>query len=172
MTAPTALVIRVGKENKIPATELVPGDVILLYTGDKVPADARLLEAHNLKVDEAALTGESAPADKNTDALPSDTQLNDKHNMVYTGTIVAYGRAKAVVIATAMQTEFGKIAQMVQAAPTEETPLEKRMGSVGKWIGIFAIIICIAVGTVGIVVEHRPPVECCCGQIASRLRGS
>jgi Ca2+-transporting ATPase len=159
MTAPTALVIRDGKENKIPATELVPGDVILLYTGDKVPADARLLEAHNLKVDEAALTGESAPTDKNTDALPSDTQLNDKHNMVYTGTIVAYGRAKAVVTATAMQTEFGKIAQMVQAAPTEETPLEKRMGSVGKWIGIFAIIICIAVGTVGIVVEHRPPVE-------------
>ncbi len=88
--------------------------------------------------------------------LPADTQLNDKRNMVFTGTIVVYGRAKALVATTGMQTEFGKIAQMVQAAPQEQTPLEKRLGAVGKWIGIFAVVICIGVGAVGIVVEQRP----------------
>ncbi len=156
MAAPTAIVIRDGKENKIPANQLVPGDIILLYTGDKVPADARLLEAHNLKVDEAALTGESVPVDKTTNALAEETALNDKRNMVFSGTIVAYGRAKAVTTTTGMQTEFGKIAQMVQTTTREKTPLEKRMAGVGKWIGILAVVICIAVGTVGIVVEQRP----------------
>jgi P-type Ca2+ transporter type 2C len=159
MAAPTALVVRDGKEVKIPATELVPGDVVLLYTGDKVPADARLVESHNLKVDEAALTGESAPADKNTDPLPEQSPLNDRHNMVYSGTIVAYGRAKALVATTGMQTEFGKIAQMVQSAPTEQTPLEKRMGSVGKWIGILCLGICAGVASVGILVENRPVLD-------------
>jgi P-type Ca2+ transporter type 2C len=156
MTAPTAIVLRDGKEIKVPAVELVPGDIILLYTGDKVPADARILEAFNLKLDEAALTGESAPVEKYARELPADTQLNDKRNMVFTGTIVVYGRAKALVATTGMQTEFGKIAQMVQAAPQEQTPLEKRLGAVGKWIGIFAVVICLGVGTVGIVVEQRP----------------
>jgi Ca2+-transporting ATPase len=156
MTAPTAMVIRDGKETKIPANQLVPGDVILLYTGDKVPADARLIEAHNLKLDEASLTGESAPVDKNTTALPQNTQLNDMRNMVFTGTIVVYGRAKALVTTTGMSTEFGKIAEMVQTTSQEKTPLEIRMASVGKWIGIFAIIVAVAVGTVGVVVEQRP----------------
>ncbi|MBE3116274.1 HAD-IC family P-type ATPase, partial [Candidatus Bathyarchaeota archaeon] len=156
MAAPTAIVIRDGKETKIPANQLVPGDIILLYTGDKVPADARLIETHNLKVDEAALTGESAPVDKTASALAEETALNNKRNMVFTGTIVAYGRAKAVVTATGMSTEFGKIAQMVQTTTREKTPLEKRMAGVGKWIGILAVVICITVGTVGIVVEQRP----------------
>ena len=159
MTSPSAAVIRDGKEIKIPASQLVPGDIILLYTGDKVPADARLIEAHNLKVEEAALTGESAAVDKTTTAIHEDAQLNDRHNMVYTGTIIAYGRAKAIVATTGMQTEFGKIAQMVQSAPTEATPLERRMASVGKMIGIFAVVICIGVATVGIVVEQRPIVD-------------
>ncbi len=151
MTAPAALVLRNGKEIKVPAVELVPGDIILLYTGDKVPADSRIIEAFNLKVDEAALTGESMPVNKVTNALPEETQLNDKKNMVFTGTIVAYGRGKAVVVSTGMNTEFGKIAKMVQATSTEQTPLEKRMGSVGKWIGILAIGVCIGVGTLGII---------------------
>jgi P-type Ca2+ transporter type 2C len=159
MTAPTAIVLRDGKEIKVPAVELVPGDIILLYTGDKVPADSRILEAFNLKLDEASLTGESAPVDKHAHELPEGTQLNDKRNMVFTGTIVVYGRAKALVTTTAMQTEFGKIAQMVQATKQEQTPLEKRLGSVGKMIGILAVVICIGVGTVGIVVEQRPIVE-------------
>jgi P-type Ca2+ transporter type 2C len=159
MTSPNASVIRDGKEIKIPASQLVPGDIILLYTGDKVPADSRLIEAHNLKVEEAALTGESAAVDKTTAAIPENAQLNDRRNMVYTGTIIAYGRAKAIVATTGMQTEFGKIAQMVQSAPTEATPLERRMASVGKMIGIFAVVICIGVATVGIVVEKRPIID-------------
>jgi Ca2+-transporting ATPase len=159
MAAPTAIVIRDGKEIKIPASQLVPGDIVLLYTGDKVPADCRLLETFNLKVEEAALTGESAPTEKTTRVLAEDTPLNDRRNMVFAGTIVAYGRAKAVVIATGMQTEFGKIAQMVQSATIEKTPLEKRMGSVGKWIGILAVVICFGVGGVGIIVEQRPVLD-------------
>ncbi|MCW4006058.1 MAG: cation-translocating P-type ATPase [Candidatus Bathyarchaeota archaeon] len=159
MTAPTATVLRDGKETTVPAAELVPGDVILLYTGDKVPADARLLEAHNLKLDEAALTGESAPVDKTTKALAADTQLNDMRNLVFTGTVVVYGRAKAVITTTAMETEFGKIAKMVQTTSQEKTPLERRMASVGKLIGVLAVVICIGVGTVGIVVEQRPVLE-------------
>ncbi|XES75972.1 MAG: cation-translocating P-type ATPase, partial [Candidatus Bathyarchaeia archaeon] len=159
MTAPTALVIRGGKEVKIPANQLVPGDILLLYTGDKIPADSRLIEAHNLKVEEAALTGESAAVDKSVAPLPENAQLNDRRNMVYTGTIVAFGRAKAVVTSTGMDTEFGKIAQMVQTTTTEQTPLERRLASVGKWIGILAITVCVGVATVGIVVEQRPVLD-------------
>jgi len=159
MTAPTAIVLRDGKETKVPASQLVPGDIILLYTGDKVPADARILEAFNLKVDEAALTGESAPVDKYAHEVLRETQLSDKPNIVFTGTIIVYGRARAIVTTTGMQTEFGKIAQMVQATSEEETPLEKRMASVGKWIAILAVVICLGVGGVGIVVERRPIVD-------------
>jgi len=159
MTSPTALVIRDGKEIKIPGNALVPGDIVLLYTGDKVPADSRLIEVHNLKVEEAALTGESASVEKNVNALSESAQLNDRTNMVYSGTTIAYGRAKALVTNTGMTTEFGKIAQMVQTTKIEETPLEKRMASVGKWIGILAIIIAASVAVVGIVVEQREILE-------------
>ena len=139
MTSPTASVLRDGKEIRIPATQLVPGDIILLYTGDKVPADGRLLEAFIMKTDEASLTGESSAVNKSVPELPEQTQLNDRKNMVFTGTVVVYGRGKAVVTASGMNTEFGKIAQMVQAAPQEQTPLEKRLAGVGKWIGILGI---------------------------------
>jgi Ca2+-transporting ATPase len=159
MTAPTASVLREGKEIKIPASQLVPGDIILLYTGDKIPADARLLEAFTMKTDEASLTGESAPVNKSTLPLPEETLLNDRRNMIFTGTAVVYGRGKALVTSTGMKTEFGKIAEMVQAAPQEKTPLEKRMGSVGKWIGLLAVVVAISVGIVGIVVENRPVLE-------------
>ncbi len=156
MTAPTASVLRDGKEVRIPASELVPGDIMILYTGDKIPADGRLLEAYTMKDDEAPLTGESSPVNKSADALPEQTQLNDRENMVYTGTVVVYGRGRAVVTSSGMNTEFGKIAQMVQSAPQEETPLEKRLAGVGKWIGILALVIALSVGFVGIVIEHRP----------------
>lgn len=151
MTAPTAVVLRNGKEIKIPTSQIVPGDVVLLYTGDKVPGDSRLIESINLKVDEAALTGESAPVNKDINAIPEETQLNDRRNMVFTGTVVVYGRGKAVVTSTAMNTEFGKIAKMVQMTEQEETPLEKRMASVGKWIGILAVVVCLGVGIIGIL---------------------
>ena len=156
MTSPTASVLRDGKEVRIPAVQLVPGDIILLYTGDKVPADARIIEAFTMKTDEASLTGESSPVNKSGSTLPEQTQLNDRRNIVYTGTVVVYGRGKAVVTTSGMNTEFGKIAQMVQAAPEEQTPLEKRLSGVGKWIGILALVVAVSVGVVGIVVEQRP----------------
>jgi Ca2+-transporting ATPase len=151
MTAPTATVLREGKEEKVLTSEIVPGDILLLYTGDKVPADARLLEAINLKVDEASLTGESSPANKNITACGEETALNDRRDMAFTGTIVVYGRGKAVATSTGMNTEFGKIAKMVQTAKEEETPLEKRTQSIGKWIGILSVAICLGVGVIGIV---------------------
>ncbi len=151
MTAPTAVVLRDGKEEKISTGEIVPGDIILLFTGDKVPADARLIESVNLKIDEAPLTGESAPVNKNIDTCPQETTLNDRLNMAFTGTIVVYGRGKAVAALTGMATEFGKIAKMVQSTKDEETPLEKRTQSVGKWIGILSVAICLGVAIIGII---------------------
>jgi P-type Ca2+ transporter type 2C len=159
MTSPTASVLRDGKEVRIPAGELVPGDIILLYTGDKIPADGRLIEAFTMKTDEAPLTGESSAVNKSALELPEQTQLNDRKNMVFTGTVVVYGRGKAVVTTSGMNTEFGKIAQMVQAAPQEKTPLERRLSNVGKWIGILALVIAVSVGVIGIVVEQRPIFE-------------
>jgi Ca2+-transporting ATPase len=158
MTAPTAMVLRDGKEEKIQTISLVPGDIVLLYTGDKVPADARLVEAINLKVDEASLTGESSPVNKDVKPLPEDTSLNEKRNMIFTGTVAVYGRGKAVVTSTGMNTEFGKIAKMVQMTEEEETPLEKRMASVGKWIGILSIAVCLIVAAIGIF-EGRNPLD-------------
>jgi Ca2+-transporting ATPase len=158
MTAPTAMVLRDGKEIKVQTSEIVPGDIILLYTGDKVPADARLIEAINLKIDEASLTGESSPVNKYVKPLPEDTPLPDRRNTVFTGTVVVYGRGKAVITSTGMNTEFGKIAKMVQVTEEEETPLEKRMASVGKWIGILSIAVCLTVAVIGIF-EGRNPLD-------------
>jgi Ca2+-transporting ATPase len=151
MTAPTAAVLRDGKQVKVPASEIVPGDVVLLYTGDKIPADARLLESTSLKVNEAPLTGESSPVKKNVDVCVEETSLFDRRNMVFAGTVVVYGRGEVVVTSTGMNTEFGKIARMVQMAEEEETPLEKRTRSIGKWIGILCVAICLGVAGLGIV---------------------
>jgi Ca2+-transporting ATPase len=158
MTAPTAVVLRDGKEVRVPSNEIVPGDIVLLFTGDKVPADARLIKSINLKVDEASLTGESSPVNKNVDVCPEGTSLNDRRNMVFTGTVVVYGRGEAVATSTGMGTEFGKIAKMVQMTSEEETPLEKRTQSIGKWIGILSVLICLGVGVIGIV-EGRNPID-------------
>jgi len=150
MTATTATVLRDGKEMELETRDLVPGDIILLYTGDKVPADARLIEAMNMKTDEAPLTGESTPVNKNVKPLPEETIVSDRRNTLFTGTVVVYGRGKAVVTSTGMNTEFGKIAKMVQVTEEEETPLEKRMGHVGKWIGILSVAVCAVVAIFGI----------------------
>jgi len=150
MTAPTATVLRDGKEMQLETRDLVPGDIILLYTGDKVAADARLIEAINMKTDEAPLTGESTPVNKNVKPLPEETIVSDRRNTLFTGTVVVYGRGKAVVTSTGMNTEFGKIAKMVQVTEEEETPLEKRMGHVGKWIGILSVAVCAVVAIFGI----------------------
>jgi len=151
MAAPTATVVRNGEEKEIPARELVPGDLVVLSTGDKVPADLRLVEAVNLRMDEAPLTGESTPVDKITDPLPEETPVPDRKNMAFSGTTVVYGRGKGVVVATGMDTEFGKIAAMVQEVEEEVTPLEKRMAHIGKWLGTLCLVVCLAVAGLGII---------------------
>jgi Ca2+-transporting ATPase len=151
MTAPTATVLRDGKEVQLETRNIVPGDTILLYTGDKVPADARLIEAMNMKTDEAPLTGESTPVNKDVKPLPEETIVSDRRNTVFTGTAVVYGRGRAVVTSTGMETEFGKIAKMVQVTEEEETPLEKRMANVGKWLGILSVAVCLLVAVFGMI---------------------
>lgn len=146
MAAPTARVIRQGKEKEVPAAELVPGDVILLGAGDKVPADARIFQSVNLQVEEAALTGESLPVEKKTDPLgEGNFGIADRVNMVYSGTAVSYGRGRAVVAATGMDTEFGKITGMLQSMETGKTPLQKNLDHVGnnlaKAAGVIVVII-------------------------------
>jgi len=151
MAAPEALVLRSGRERRIPARELVPGDVILVHPGDRVPADARLIKQFNLKVDEAPLTGESVAVDKEVAALPSETVLADRKNMLYAGTTVTYGRGKAAVVSTGMGTEFGRIARMIQIVVKEETPLERRMAEIGRWLGIGSLMVVAVVSLLGIL---------------------
>jgi len=153
MLSPTITALRGGKEEEVPSKELVPGDILLLEAGDKIPADARLIENHSLRCDEAPLTGESVPVGKDIKALPEGVRVNDRRNMVFTGTTVTYGRGKAAVISTGMKTEFGKIAEEVTAVETEKTPLEKRTEEIGKWLGIISLIICFLVAGISIVRE-------------------
>ena len=159
MAAPTVTVIRDGQEVEIPARELVPGDLILLHAGDKVAADARLVESINLKVDEAALTGESVPVAKNTEALRGeDMALGDRDNMVFGGTIATYGRGHAVVVATGMGTQFGRIAEMLQSVETGKTPLQQNLDKVGRVLGQAAVVIVAAVVAVGML-RDQPLLE-------------
>ncbi|MEN6321219.1 MAG: cation-translocating P-type ATPase [Syntrophaceae bacterium] len=154
MLSPTITVLRDGNGIEIPSKELVPGDILLLEAGDRVPADARLFEAHSLKCDEAPLTGESMPVGKHITSLPEHVSIGDRKNMVFTGTTISYGRAKAVVTATAMQTEFGKIAEEVASVEAEKTPLEKRTEEIGKWLGIISFAICFLVAGISITREY------------------
>lgn len=146
MAAPTATVIRDGKESDIPARNLVPGDIILLKTGDKIAADSRLVEAVNLQVEESSLTGESVPVDKQTGPLSGELAIGDRKNMVYAGTSITYGRGRALVTATAMNTEFGKIAQMLETVETGKTPLQENLDRVGR------VLIYITLAVVAIIV--------------------
>lgn len=147
MAAPTATVIRDGKEADIPARNLVPGDIILLKTGDKIAADSRLIEAVNLQVEESSLTGESVPVDKQTGPLSGELAIGDRKNMVYAGTSITYGRGRALVTATAMNTEFGKIAQMLETVETGKTPLQENLDRVGRvLIYVTLAIVAVIVG--------------------------
>jgi len=134
LAAPTATVTRHGQEMVVPTRELVPGDLVLLDPGDKVPADGRLIDEMNLQIDEAVLTGESVPVSKSSESLPAETSLADRSNVVFSGTVVTYGRGRAVVFATGMRTEFGKIARLIQTQEQPQTPLEKRMNELGNWM--------------------------------------
>lgn len=140
MAAPLAIVIRNGKEQEIASRELVPGDIIKISMGAKIPADARIIKCANLKVEEAALTGESVPVDKHTDSVQGENiPLGDRNNILFAGTAVSFGRGTAIVVATGMETEFGKIATMLQNTEDERTPIQVNLDQLGKKLGIFAI---------------------------------
>jgi Ca2+-transporting ATPase len=139
LTAPKARVIRDGKETIVDAREIVPGDIVLLEAGDRVPADARLIETVDLKADEAVLTGESTDITKDLTLVEADTPIADRKNSVFMATHMTYGRGKAVVTATGMKTEFGKIAEMVQTMETEESPLKQKLEGFAKKLGILVV---------------------------------
>lgn len=155
MAAPLTSVLRGGKEVEIPARELVPGDIVLLKTGDRIPADGRLIEAVNLRTDEAPLTGESTPVEKTDGTLEGDMSIGDRRNMVLAGTAVVYGRGTAIITATGMATEFGKIAAMLQQVEKERTPLQINLDQLGKWIGIGALGLCFILAGLGVLRGHE-----------------
>lgn len=156
LTAPLAKVHREGQTREVAAKELVPGDLILLEAGDFVPADARLVTADSLQVNESALTGESVPVAKEAEfTAAEDLPLGDQKNMVFKGTIVTFGRGRALVTGTGMDTELGRIAGLLQTGPEEKTPLQKRLDSFGKQIGLLAIGVCLFIFLVGILRGNR-----------------
>ena len=152
MAVPRVRVRRDGKPQDISARELVPGDVVILETGNIVPADGRVLQSVNLRVEEAALTGESEPVEKDS-ALVFETEkaLGDRRNMLYSGTIVNYGRGEFVVTETGMQTELGHIAAMIQDVVQEQTPLQKRLDKLGKWLAGAALILVAVIFVLGLL---------------------
>ncbi len=145
LTAPKARVVRDGEEKIIPAREVVPGDVAILEEGDRIPADGRLIEVVELKTDEAVLTGESTPVGKTTEVVDEKSPVADRKNSMFMATHIIYGRGKAVITSTGMQTEFGKIAEMVQAVEEEETPLKQKLERFAKKLGILIVVICAAI---------------------------
>lgn len=152
LSAPHARVLRDGQEQIVDAASLVPGDIIRLEAGDFVPADARLLQSAGLKSEESALTGESVPAEKDAlQAVPADAALGDRANMVFSGCSVTYGTAAAVVTATGMQTEMGKIAGLLSGEADTQTPLQKKLAALGKNLGFLALAACAIIFVVGLL---------------------
>ena len=159
MSAPHARVIRNGKEEVIDASELVPGDIIKLEAGDFIPADARLLHSVSLKSEESALTGESVPSEKDADAeIPDNAPLGDRANMIFSGCSVTYGTATAVVTSTGMDTQMGKIANLLEGENNAQTPLQQKLAQLGKYLGVLAIIACAVIFVVGLI-NNIPPIE-------------
>ncbi|MDO4446047.1 MAG: calcium-translocating P-type ATPase, PMCA-type [Bacillota bacterium] len=152
MSAPHARVIRGGKEQLIEASALVPGDLIKLEAGDFVPADARLLQSVGLKSEESALTGESVPSEKDAQEVAEENApLGDRSNMVFSGCSITYGTAKAVVTATGMDTEMGKIANLLEGEEDGETPLQKKLAQLGKYLGVLALAACAVIFVIGLL---------------------
>ena len=152
MASPNARVLRDGYTQTVPSRELVPGDIVILETGNYVPADVRLVESVNLRIEEASLTGESVSVGKDAhDALKAEAVLGDRHNMAFMSTLITYGRGQGLVIGTAMDTEIGKIAEMIQSYEEEPTPLQVKLDQLGKTLGIITLVICGLVGVLGVV---------------------
>ena len=157
MASPEAMVLRGGHRVSVPARELVPGDIVFLETGNFVPADMRLLEAVNLRIDEAALTGESVPVEKNEGSVfDADASLGDRKNTAFSGTVVTYGRGKGVVVSTGMFTQLGLIATMLQSVEEEETPLQRRLDQLGKTLGYACLVISALVFVSGLIEGGDP----------------
>ncbi len=156
MSSPKAKVIRNGKEIEIDSEKIVPGDIVNLETGDIVPADLRLIRSNNLKIDESSLTGESVPVEKDAQKVFDDfIDLGDRENLAYFSSIVTYGRGRGLVIATGHETELGKIATSISTLDREETPLQKKLATLSKFLGILVIGICIFVLVVGLLYKHE-----------------
>jgi len=154
LTAPKARAIREGKEVIVPAREIVPGDVLAIESGDTVAADARVIESVELKTDEAVLTGESTPIGKGTESVKPEASLGERRDMLYMGTHTIYGRGKAVVTSTGMATEFGRIAEIVQTAEEEETPLQKRLDRFAKKIAKVVVILSLIIFVLEVYAEE------------------
>ncbi|HEY9072526.1 MAG TPA: HAD-IC family P-type ATPase, partial [Desulfobaccales bacterium] len=155
MAAPEATVVRDGQEVVVPAREVVPGDLLVLHTGDRVAADARLLEVVNLKADEALLTGESTAVNKDAAILAAEeTAIADQLCMVFGGTVITYGRGRAVVTATGMETQFGRIARMLSEVEEEQTPLERRMVTIGRTLSLICLVVAAVAVVLGVLRGH------------------
>ena len=160
LSAPHCKVVRNGKVENIESKYLVPGDIVTLDTGDYIPADLRLTEAVNLKIQEAALTGESVPVDKNCETITSENVgIGDRTNSAFSSSLVTYGRGKGIVVRTGMNTEVGKIATMIQSVDESETPLKRRLEALGKTLGIAALVICILIFIVGAFIYGKEPIH-------------
>ena len=152
LTDHASKVVRDGAVTVVPAKELVPGDIVVLDTGDYIPADLRIIEAANLKAQESSLTGESVPVEKSTNAIPEeDVGIGDRINMLFSSSLVTYGRGKGIVVETGMTTEVGKIAGMLDSTEEQITPLQEKLNKLGKTLGIAALAICVFIFIVGLL---------------------
>ena len=160
MTTPKSLVRRNGEVVEVSSEELVPGDILIIDAGRYIPADARLIETANLQIEESALTGESLPSEKNADFITNDEKIGvgDKENMVFMSTMATYGRGEAIIVGTAMETEIGKIAKILDEDNENLTPLQIKLDELGKSLGYMALIICFAIFIIGLI-QGRPVLE-------------
>ena len=158
LSSPHSRVIRNGNIQNVPSDEMAVGDIVLLETGDMVCADCRIIDSSSLKADESSLTGEAVPAEKHDGILAEDTPLADRHNMLFSSSFITSGHCTAIVVATGMNTQVGKIAEMIDNEETPETPLQKSLAKTGKILGISALAICVVIFILGII-QNVPPLE-------------
>ena len=156
MSSHVAKVVRDGKLLVIQSRELVPGDIVILETGDYIPADLRIVEAVNLKSQEAAMTGESVPSEKSENTIEGDCDLGDRKNMLFSSSLITYGRGKGIVVETGMNTEVGKIAKMIDETEESDTPLQVKLNNLGKTLGIVALLLCAVIFVVGTLYGKEP----------------
>lgn len=157
LSSHVAKVIRDGKLVVVKSADLVPGDIVVLDTGDFIPADLRIIESVNLKSQESALTGESVPVDKTSDTIEDENVgIGDRKNLLFSSSLITYGRGKGVVVETGMKTEVGKIAEMINETEDEETPLQVKLNNLGKTLGIVALVICAVIFVVGLLYGKSP----------------